>query len=150
MAGKSLVSYTTQIDPEKTAAECMTMLGTRGATDIGISWDDGVPVALMFVIGTRWGRRQFTMPVDLPRVEKALKEAVRRGKIPPRYGTPQQARRVAWRVVLHWLEAQLSLVEIGAQDLEDVMIGYVNVEPGKTLAAYYGEQQLAIEAGTGA
>lgn len=150
MAGKSIVSYTTSIEPMKTATECIALLASRGATDIGMTSDgDGTPTGLLFVINTRWGRRQFTVPVDLGRTEKTLKEAVRRGKIAPRYGTPEQSRRVAWRVILHWLEAQLSLVEIGAQDLEDAMIGYINVERGKTLAAYYGEQQLALEAGTG-
>lgn len=148
MAGKSIVSYTTSIDPMKTATECIALLASRGATDIGLSSDgDGTPTALMFVIVTRWGRRQFTMPVDLVRTEKALKEAARKGKIPGRYAAPDQARRVAWRVVLHWLEAQLALVEIGAQDLEDAMIGYINVDHGKTLAQSYGEQQLALEAG---
>lgn len=149
MAGKSIVSYTTSIDPMKTATECITLLASRGATDIGMSSDgDGTPTGLLFVIMTRWGRRQFTVPVDLGRTQKALKESVRRGKIAPRFAEPAQSRRVAWRVVFHWLEAQLSLVEIGAQDLEDAMIGYINVEPGKTLAAYYGEQQTAIEAGS--
>lgn len=148
-AGKSLVSYTTSIDPMKTATECIGLLASRGATDIGLSSDgSGTPTGLLFVIATRWGRRQFTVPVDLSRTERTLKDHVRRGKIPPRYAAPDQARRVAWRVVLHWLEAQLALVEIGAQDLEDAMIGYINVEPGKTLGQYYGEQQLAIEAGS--
>jgi len=148
MAGKSIVSYTTSIEPMKTATECIALLASKGATDIGMSSDgNGTPTGLLFVINTKWGRRQFTVPVDLTRTEKTLKEHARRGRIAPRYAAPEQAQRVAWRVVLHWLEAQLALVEIGAQDLEDAMIGYINVEPGKTLAAYYGEQQLAIEAG---
>lgn len=149
MAGKSIVSYTTSIEPMKTATECIALLASRGATDIGMTSDgDGTPTGLLFVIATKWGRRQFTVPVDLARTESTLKLAVKRGKIPPRYGTPDQSRRVAWRVVLHWLEAQLSLVEIGVQDLEDAMIGYINVEHGKTLAQAYGEQQLALEAGS--
>lgn len=148
MPGKSIVSYTTSIEPMKTATECISLLASRGATDIGLTSDgNGTPTGLLFVVRTKWGRRQFTMPIDLARTERTLKEHVRKGRIPPRYGTPDQSRRVAWRVVLHWLEAQLALVEIGAQDLEDAMIAYVNVEPGKTLAAYYGEQQLALEAG---
>jgi hypothetical protein len=148
MAGKSIVSYTTSIEPMKTATECITLLASKGATDIGMSSDgDGTPTGLLFVIMTKWGRRQFTVPVDLARTEKTLKEHARKGKIDSRYAAPGQAQRVAWRVVLHWLEAQLALVEIGAQDLEDAMIGYINVEPGKTLAAYYGEQQVALEAG---
>jgi hypothetical protein len=147
MAGKSIVAYTTTIDPMKTATDCIALLASKGATDIGMSSDgEGTPTGLLFVIATKWGRRQFTVPVDLPRTEKTLKEAARKGRIAPRFATPEQARRVAWRVVLHWLEAQLSLVEIGAQDLEDAMIAYVNVNPGQTLAQYYGEQQLALEA----
>jgi hypothetical protein len=146
MAGKTIVAYTTTIDPMKTATECIALLASKGATDIGLTSDgQGTPTGLLFVIATRWGRRQFTVPVDLPRTEKTLQAAARRGKIPPRYATADQSRRVAWRVVLHWLEAQLSLVEIGAQDLEDAMIAYVNVAPGQTLAQYYGEQQLALE-----
>lgn len=151
MTGKSVVAYTTTIDPMKTATECIALLAKRGATDIGMSSDgDGTPTGLMFVVATKWGRRQFTVPVDLARTERTLKESVKRGKIAPRYGTPEQSRRVAWRVVYHWLEAQMSLVEIGAQDLEDAMIGYINVDHGKTLAQAYGEQQLAIEAGRSA
>jgi len=144
---KGILNYTTTIGPMKSATECIGMLAEHGATDIGLTSDRGTPTGIMFRIGTAWGPQQFTMPVNVKGVETALDKAYRRGAIQKRFTGAEHASRVAWRVVKDWLEVQLALVEAGVADLTEVMIGYMNTEPGKTLYQSVAEQQLAIEAG---
>jgi hypothetical protein len=147
MTPRGPLNYTTVIDPMKSATECIGMLAIHGATAIGLTSDGGVPTGLSFQILTPWGKRQFTMPVNVKGVEQALGRAHREGRIPLRFTGREQAQRVAWRVLKDWLEVELALIDAGVADMVQVMLPYVNVEPGKTLFEAYGEQQLAIGAG---
>jgi hypothetical protein len=147
MPSKGPLNYTTTIEPDKSAAECMGQLAQHGATAIGITYDGkAIPTGLTFQIATEWGLRQFSLPVNVEGTRKALDKAYRAGHIAPRFTGPTQARRVAWRVLKDWLEAQLALIEAGAVELPQVMLPYVHVEKGKTLWQAYSEQ-AALEAG---
>jgi hypothetical protein len=142
------LNYTTTIDPSKSATECMGMLAGAGARKISIDMESKIPVGLSFVIKTRWGDRAFDMPANIEGTYQALVRARRNGGIPPKYVTREQAARVTWRVLKDWLEVQIAMIEAGLADIEQIMLPYVLVEPGKTLYAVYGEQQPALEAGS--
>jgi hypothetical protein len=147
MAGNGPLNYTTTVDAEKTAYECLAMLGRFGASQIGITFrDDRMPDGLSFVLMTRWGRRGFDLPVDAASTLKVLTRAAEARRIRPGYAHPEQADRVAWRVMKDWLESQLALIEAGLMDAERVLSPYMLVEPGKTMLDIYAEQH-AIAAG---
>lgn len=147
MAGKGPLNYTTTIDPDKSAAECVAMLARHGASAIGLTFDAGKPTGLTFSIATPWGLRQYSLPVNTAGTQKALLAAYRKGNVTRRFTAPEQAERVGWRVLKDWLEAQLALIEAGVADLPQVMLPYVHVEHGRTLWSVYSEQQ-ALEAGS--
>jgi hypothetical protein len=149
VAGKAILNYTTSVDAGKTAMECISVLLRHGATNVAISaGEDRSPDGLEFVITTPWGPRQFSLPVNIGGTEKALRLAWREHRIEPRFTTREQARRVAWRIVKDWLEAQLALIEAMQVDLLQVMLPYLKVAPGKTLYAAYMESELReLEAG---
>lgn len=144
MAGRPL-DYTTTIDPGKSAAECVARLAGFGATAISITYDGkGFPIGLTFQVGTEWGPRLFSLPVNGTR--RALDRARKAGRVAPRFTGQEHAGRVAWRVLKDWLEAQLALTDAGLADLVQVMLPYVQVEKGKTLWQAHCEH-AAIEAG---
>jgi hypothetical protein len=151
MAGRGPLNYTTTIEPAKSAAECVSMLARHGAAAIGITYNrDRDPSGLTFQIETTWGMRQFSLPVNVGGTEKAMLNAYRKGQVPRRYTGHDQARRVSWRVLKDWLEAQLALIEAGVADLAQVMLPYVHIEKGRTLWEMYQENETrALEAGTG-
>lgn len=149
MTGRGPLNYTTSIDADKSAMECIAILTKHGASRIGISvGEDRQPDGLDFVIRTPFGLRSYSLPVNIPGTEKALMAAWRARKIEPRFKTTDQARRVAWRVLKDWLEAQLALIEAGAVDLPQVMLPYLRVDEEHTLySAWIENETRALERG---
>jgi hypothetical protein len=143
MPGKGPLNYTTTIDADKSAMECIAILVKHGAKNVGISLgEDKVPDGLDFVVMTQWGLQQYSLPINMSGTEKALKNAWREHRIEPRFATPEQARRVAWRVIKDWLEAQLALVEAGVADLPQTMLPFMKVAVDKTMWQAVVEQRM--------
>ena len=146
--GKGPLNYTTTIEATKSASECIARLAQHGASAIGITYELTKPTGLSFVITTPYGPRTFALPVNARGTHKALQEGYRRGHVPNRYTSLEQAERVAWRVLKDWLEAQLALIEAGVADMSQVMLPYMQGEDGLTVWQRYLErEQAAIEAG---
>lgn len=74
------------------------------------------------------------MPYRLPSDWKATLALLREDrKVPRRFKTEEQARRVAWRVVKDWIEAQLAFVDMRQVTLDQVMMPYLQLNTGETL-----------------
>jgi|HubBroStandDraft_3_1064219.scaffolds.fasta_scaffold219861_3 hypothetical protein len=143
-AGKRPLNYTTTIRAEKTANECLELLGAHGASAVAITYDDKQPSGISFLLATPHGPREFRLPVNVGGMHKSLLKA----RVPARYNSTEQARRVAWRVAKDWLEAQLAIVEAQMATLDEAFLPYLQVESGQTLYEAYREREaLALEAG---
>jgi predicted DNA-binding transcriptional regulator AlpA len=124
------------------APEVQALLAEHGASGVATMYDAGKPMGLSFVLPTSAGDRTFTLPVLVDGVERQLQEVSDR-----RYRTREQAERVAWRVIKDWVEAQVALIEAGMATLEQIMLPYLQVEPGRTLYEVYAQQGArALEA----
>jgi hypothetical protein len=138
---KGPLNYTTEVDPNKTASECIAMLAQHGASRVSMDLSGGKPVGLAFGIETPAGMRFFLLPANPDGVFAALNRAARLHRIPPRYASREQAERTAWRVMKDWLEAQLALIEAQVVEIEQVMLPYLVVDDtGLTLYQRYLEQ----------
>ena len=139
-----LLNYTTSVAATRTAAEMTHVLAVKGASQIMMTYDTGRPTGLAFAMPTAHGLRRFTLPVNVERVAKVLRNDRR---VPPRYKSPEQAERVAWRIIKDWLEAQLAITETEMVTLDQVMLPYMQSDDGRTVWELYLDQQLAIGAG---
>lgn len=149
-ASKGPLNYTTTIDPVKSMGECTAILIAHGAKAIGTTFDDGNPTGLTFQIETIYGPKQFSLPVNVTGTQKALLAAWRKGRIPQRFTSTEQAHRVAWRVLKDWLEVQIAFIDAGVAEITQVMLPYVHVDHGVTLwESWQAREQLALEAGSG-
>ena len=148
MAGP--LNYTTTISADKTAGECLALLGRNGASAIGITYEDRQPAGIAFQLVTPHGDRQFRLPVNVGGVHKALLKSsrARSGGIAPRYATVEQARRVAWRIAKDWLEAQLAIISAEMVTIDEAFLPYLQINGGQTMyeAWQQREQFLALEA----
>ena len=118
-----MLNYTTTIDALKTVGEIEYILIKHGARSIlkDIS-DDGKVKALSFVVTTAYGQMPIRLPVDVPPVLAVLtKEKKQNSKVK---ATPEQAERVAWRILKNWVEAQMALVEIEMVKMEQIFLPY--------------------------
>ncbi len=99
-----LLNYTTNIAPQKTVMEIQSALAKAGASAIMANYDaSGNIVALSFKILADGQEIAFKLPTAWEPVQATLK----RQRVSPKYQTPEQALRVAWRITKDWVEARV-------------------------------------------
>ena len=141
-----LLNYTTDVPASRTIGQVQGLLVEAGARQIMTDYDDvGRAKGLAFVVQTVHGPRGFVLPVNAHRVEAVLKKDK---KVAPRYRTPEQAEKVAWRIVKDWLEAQLAIIRTEMVTLDQVMLPYMTNDAGATMYELYVDSQLALPAGS--
>ena len=130
----------TKVPVARTVAEITEMLVAQGARTVNIEYENLNAKAVRFEIVRPEYSMTFALPADARATCAALNRERRRGCAVD----IDQARRVAWRVVRDWLRAQLTLVEIGAAKLEQVMLPYAIVDDeGTTLYARLVDKKFA-------
>lgn len=140
-----LLNYTTSIASSKTIGEMQAALAQAGANSIAVHYSSGSPSGLTFSLNTKYGPQLFTLPVDVPAVQKVLrKQRSAGGMSRVRFESMEHAERVAWRISKTWLEAQLALVSVQMATIDQVMLPYMHVGPDQTLYAAYQEDQQAV------
>jgi hypothetical protein len=127
---KAILKYTTTIEPAKTAGEIQAELVKRGAQAILLEYNNsGELVAMSFRLRKGQQDLHFKMPINVDGVLHHLHGK----KIGGRYCTKQQAARVAWRILKHWVDGQLAFVDSGQADMVQVFFPYVQDSAGQTL-----------------
>ena len=127
---KTLYMETTKKSPEQTGAEIANVLKNYGLAKFMTDYKNGEVIGCIFAIEID-GKE---IPMKLPVNWKPLLEMAKMGEtkyIKP--GDTAQAKRVAWRQVFRWMEAQLSLVEIGMVKIQEVFLPYMMVNEKQTL-----------------
>ena len=127
-----LLNYTTVITVHKTAGEIQEALAKAGARMIIIEYgEDRIPEAVSFQIKINQGRfANFRLPSRWEGVYKVLLNE----PIPNKFKTKEQARRVAWRIIKDWVEAQVAIIEAGSAELSEVFLPYlINPQTQHTL-----------------
>lgn len=146
-----IANYTTEVQSEKSVMEIQTMLG-KVAKAVMVDYENGEASAISFRIDRKAStdgpiqQIGFRLPCDWKRTLRVMHAD---GSIGNRFKTPQQAKRVAWRIVRDWLRAQLSLIEIDQVDTEQALLSYAITPSGETLYERIKRdefQQLALPA----
>lgn len=140
-----ILCYTTTIDPSKSVSEICGMLAQSNAVAILQEYDGAQNViAISFRKKTNFGEMSFRLPIDVQAVHQLLKNQWQQRKIPRSLANDSfQARRVAWRIVRNWIEAQLALIDIGMVKVEQVFLPYAQNAQGQTVFEAMTEQHFA-------
>jgi hypothetical protein len=136
---QSIANYTTSIEAEKTVEQITRLLASAKASAILSEYRDGAIMAISFRIATEFGVLTFRLPANVEGVHAIL---VRSAKIPRSLRNIAQARRVAWRIVLYWLDAQLAMIAAGLVKFEQVFLPYAQDQTGVTLYERLREQKF--------
>ncbi len=137
-----IMNYTTTVKPEKTAAAIQELLRRAGAKSVQSEYlEDGRLDYIAFRIDTIHGAVFFKLPARVDGVLRAMRndKQIPRGKC-----NPEQAERVAWRIVKDWVECQLALVESEQAELEQVFLQYAQAPDGRTLYQHFSEKGLPL------
>lgn len=138
-----ILNYTTTISPAKTFGEVSELLARAGAGRVAAEYADGEPVGVTFTMTTEYGVREFELPVRADGVLAVLTR--QRQKNSRVQATHEQAARVAWRIALDWLEAQVALIESGLSTADEVLLPYMLGNDGRTVYSVFRRQQLELE-----
>ncbi|MBX4215577.1 hypothetical protein KW797_01365 [Candidatus Parcubacteria bacterium] len=136
-----ILNYTTGIEAEKSIAEIQKILSTHGATSILADYENGNVTALSFRINVNGNLIAFKLPSDWRPVLEVLKLQKQKNNSRIK-ATEDQARRVAWRIIKDWVEAQMAIVELQMVHLDQVFLPYAIVKNGQTLYEFAKQSNL--------
>jgi len=132
-----ILNYTTKVDAHKTVGEIQALLSRKGASSVSVLYQRGVPEAVTFRFKVNDFEVPFKLPCKFDGVRKVMLAEIT-GKLARNRREKdevfnQQVRRVAWRIVKDWVEAQLALIEAGQADVAEVFLPYMAANDGTTL-----------------
>lgn len=126
----ALYMETTKISVSKTCGEIEEYLARHGVAEIYKKYENGNVEAINFIMLVSGE----PVPFSLPLRWRPIKIMAENGKTGYRKTADEdQARRVAARIVLRWIEAQFALIRVGMADVAEVFLPYVVNKNGKTL-----------------
>lgn len=130
-----LLNYTTTISADKTVGEIYMLLARGRAQSIMSEYDGfGNVSAIAFRCQTEFGLMSFRLPANVKAAAGVLNKQAQVRQIPRKFlNDLDQARRVAWRIVRQWIEAQLALVQLGMARIEEVFLPYAQDQSGRTV-----------------
>lgn len=147
---KRLYMETTSIPAERTAHEIHTLLVEAGARQVLTEYNEKREITgIHFIMCVNNQSIPFKMPVRTAVLLEHFKQKQRRA----RYSTKSRdtiqdkAKRVAWRQLLRWIEAQLAFIDSGMADTVEVFMPYLQTGPNETLyqqAVAKGLERLAL------
>jgi len=144
-----LLNYSTKKEAQHSSQEIQNKLSIHCAKDITSEYDDDF-VLIRFTkksdLQTNNQKCSYRVKLEINPVFELLKSQKRVGiiKIPITY---VQAKRVAWRILKRWIEAQLAFVETGMIKFEEVFLAYkIEEDTGMNLIESFREKQLILSA----
>lgn len=151
----TLLNYTTQISVEKTASEIVKILSKHGANGVLLEFEgpdlvqlyaqSGTPGQLgciSFKVNTNVGECAFRLPADWRATLQVLRKTA-----PRPYHNEAQARRVAWRIIMAWVNAQMALLETGMVKMEQIFLPYMVANDGRTFYEVLAAQRFLLKEG---
>ena len=146
MKRKDLYMGSTEIDPTRTIGEIQSFLVRIGALQVLTSYDPKTkePIGLCFTLNIKGMTVPFKMPA---RIEPIFKIIYGDGWQRDRNRDMLQAKRVAWRQLYRWIQAQTALIETGMVEAAEVFYPYLQVNPEQTVyerALTQGLKRLAL------
>lgn len=133
----SIYMETTKKTPEATMAEIQRVLRKYSLKKFRADYDNGEIVGCIFSIDIAGEEVAFRLPIrwePLYNLAKAGRTRYIRDK--------EQAQRVAWRIQLRWIEAQLAIVDIGQAAFQEVFFPYAMVDNHETVYEKFSKQSF--------
>ena len=146
----ALMDYSTKVPVVRTIEQIEKVLLNTGAERISKEYADGEVTGFSFVI--RIGPEQraaYSLPAEWRKIKGVLEQQVDRREIPRSALREGQAERTAWRILLHWLKAQLALIETSMAQFDQVMLPFLTFRDGRTMYEHVVEAQYDMDQLTG-
>lgn len=142
----ALLNYTTTISADRTAAEIQKILALHGAKRVSLDFENGEVNALTFEYEALDQRLYFRLPANIDGIYSVLQKQKRARQItlPDSKITHAHARRVAWRILKDWTEAQMALIEAQQARLEEIFLPFMTMGDNRPFFQHYEEKALKM------
>jgi hypothetical protein len=141
--GGRLYMETTTIAPNRTAGQIQDVLRRYGAHGVLTEYEGGEVSAVSFTIRVNQDQEvPFRLPCRWAQIYHLLRS--RRRGVRKNSVLEAQAKRIAWRQILRWVEAQMAFIETGMVKMEEVFMPYIQVGIDKTLFDRLEEQRFKM------
>ena len=137
---------TTEIPAQRTIGEIQSLLVRAGALQVLTSYDPKTrePSGLCFTLDVKGMTIPFKLPARIEPIYKIIHgDSWNRDKAKDM----EQAKRVAWRQLYRWIQAQVALIECGMVETAEVFYPYLQINPEQTVyerAIADGIERLAL------
>ena len=122
-----ILNYTTKVAVNQTVSEVHQILAKAGANAILNEYDgQGNISGVKFRLEIKGAQVFYDLPVNVAGVSGALKKG-------RQYRDDAHARRVAWRIVKDWIEAQMAIVLAGMAEVPQVFLPYAQTDNGQSV-----------------
>lgn len=143
-----ILNYTTTVPVQRTVQQVMSLLALHGASKILADYDgQGQVKGLEFLVLTTQGEVGFRLPVNTEGVYGALLKAAGKGQVPKTFGKysrqeqdKEQAKRIAWRILKDWVEAQMAILDAEMVKMEEIFLPYMMVDNTQTMFQKFQER----------
>lgn len=138
---------TTEISAEQTVTEIQKILMKGGASAIMIEYVDKAVSAVSFRIDVEGAPVPFRLPCRSEAIFDIFYKRKGRHTISDSIldNMQAQARRVAWRQILRWIEAQVALVQTGMVTLPEVFLPYIQTGKDQTLYQLVSDKKFNLK-----
>lgn len=139
---QTLFMETTKIDCAKTISQIQTVLGKNGASAILTEYVGQEVAALSFQVVVGGNAIPFRLPC---RYEAIFRLLHNKNPYANKENMIAQAKRIAWRQILRWVEAQMALVSTSMVKLEEVFLPYMQTgKKGETVFQIIENQKFKM------
>lgn len=122
-----ILNYTTKVSVDQTATEIHRILAKAGANAILNEYDlQGNISGIKFRLEIKGQQVFYELPANINGVTNALKKD-------RQYRDEAHARRVAWRIIKDWIEAQMAIVLAGMAEVPQVFLPYAQTDNGQSV-----------------
>lgn len=133
MKKQKFINYTTNVPVEKTLPEIERLLGRFGVSHSTREWKDGEVVGLVFSLPVGNQEIFFRLPCNADKVYQILIKQYKRKRRDTDQKAREQSAKIAWRVLMDRLAAELSSIEFEQIKPEQLFFGQIiNPQTGKT------------------
>ena len=130
----ALLDYTTKVPVSRTIAQIQAKLVEHGARAIIMEYGaDGRVEALAFNVKMPNRDLPIRLPINTASTLRVLQRQAADREIPAGYAKDDQAYRVAWRNIFHWVSAQMALLSTEMVKMEEIFLPYVITPGGQSI-----------------
>lgn len=133
MKKQKFINYTTNVPVEKTLPEIERILGRFGVSHSTREWKDGEVIGLVFALPVHNQEMFFRLPCNADKVYQILIKQYKRKRRDTEKKVHEQSAKIAWRVLMDRLAAELSSIEFEQITPEQLFFGQIiNPQTGQT------------------